>query len=612
MIREQRDETAMELTDALTILARDGSDLRDRHHLEWNLQAREATGALRLLHVLDGGRPSSGDGTDTRRLTLTALVGGASSGKSTIFNNLLGGRLVSRVTARGHSTRGPILAVHDSRRDTVEPLLAGGMLFSSLRHEPGELDDNLSGEPDAVHVVYHHVDDLRDVLLADMPDLTSEPARLEGDVAIATLPWFDRLIVVIDHERWFDRQTIGRLREASEQFAQERLVLFNRSREGRLKEADARRLVGQAERLAARQHWILEFRRGRGLCSFPPGTFDPLLRAVNSDAPRRTRRLVQYLGRAARGVLNNNAERAGRLAQLRESLDRAAERILPSESACLTALMTPDEKSHLDIVARTLRLDESRQWLQHQANRIRTTLRRHVPVVGPLLAGEPRRTAVDEEPATDRASMGRAYFVSNCDRQRATLREAADNSDFWDEVRRWTDLTPSDPDTGLENELRERVCTAVADLDAALAAWTAKVESECRGVTPRLVGAVGGTTLAGAIVLVALSGPVAAITWPAAKIALAAALGKLATSAGVGAVAGRPLNRLLAVVRERLIGSPEFEAVRAGARAYRETIAAAGRTIADHHHSRAADLVLGENEPLVRALRTLSDAGEVS
>ena len=42
---------------------------------------------------------------------LVGVIGGASSGKSTVFNNLIGGRHASRVTVLSHTTKGLVLAV---------------------------------------------------------------------------------------------------------------------------------------------------------------------------------------------------------------------------------------------------------------------------------------------------------------------------------------------------------------------------------------------------------------------------------------------------------------------------------------------------------------------
>ena len=55
---------------------------------------------------------------------VVALAGNPNTGKSTVFNNLLDGHLASRITARGHATKGPILAVHEDRVRPDAPAVA--------------------------------------------------------------------------------------------------------------------------------------------------------------------------------------------------------------------------------------------------------------------------------------------------------------------------------------------------------------------------------------------------------------------------------------------------------------------------------------------------------
>lgn len=612
------------LSSALDVLARSGDALSSWRRLEWPAQARETAVALRfLLRRGAGGDPVEAAGRTAgevankdetrpggRPPVLAALVGGASSGKSTVFNNCLGGRHASRVTARGHATLGPILAVHDADRDAVERWCEEGLLLPAFERSVAELDGQSAGNPARLLVLHHHQDALRGIVLFDMPDQTSEMSRREGDVALALLPWFDCLIVVVDHERWFDRQTIGRLRDESSQFGQTRIALFNRSREGCIGEADRARLARQAERLDAASHQVLEFRHGRGLCTFPPGTLDPLIASVRSSSTDRGAALLRTLSRFARVVLNSNAERSARLTQLREALNKAVDRAVPSRAECLLSLMTPGEKRHLDVLARTLRLTETKEWLHRQADRIRSTLRRRLPLVGPLLAAEPAETPESAATDADRRTMGWDVFQSRCTRLANAAQSAAENSDFWDELRRTCDLEPEAADDGAAEDRRERVEAILTELDTALAAWTAKVEGECGGVAPHLMGVIGGSTLAGAIALIAVGGPVAALTLPAAKAALVGALGTIASSAGAGALAGRPLGRLASIATERLIGSPQYTEVLAATDAFREAIVDYGRAESDRRFARASELVLREDEQPHRALTAVCDAEE--
>ncbi len=604
--------TPTRLTPALDCLAENGHILSERFHYCWDRQVEEAVLALRFRlagrSIRDG---SVGAAARRKPLSLVGIVGGASSGKSTVFNNLLGGRLVSRVTAKGHATRGPIAAVHESRRDDVEHAVQAGRLLPTFAPRKAGLDDRVEGDPVALYIAHHDVDALRDVVLIDTPDLTSEPARVEGDVAWATLPWFDRLIVLIDHERWFDRQTIGRLREASSQFGQERLVLFNRGKSGPLSPEESERLERQADRLGASDHLVLEFRHGRGFCTFPPRTFDRVLDRISACPPDRDASLVGTIGRIAVGVLNNNSERRARLTLLRDALNRAAEGAVPSRAECFRALMTADERRNLDVIARSLRVAETRQWLTQQADRIKRALRRGVPMIGRVLdagtTAAPDRTV---EPH-DRQAIGWEVFRSCAERQLGSIDDAAEGSDFWAEVRRWTAIDPPRSRREAIDARQDLVRSLVSEFDAAVKAWTAKVASECSGVSPRLIGAIGAASIAGAVLLVAVSGPVGALTLPAIKAALGGALATLATTAGAGAIGGPVLGRLLRVVQENLLGSAEFDAVQAATERYRSAIAAFGREAADASLNAGSKLVLPENDKLARALAHLCDAAEI-
>ncbi len=611
------------LLEAVACLVGHGRRLREQYHFEWGRQDEEAAAAIRFQLECrplrdgdaqgntrgDAARDADGAGGGWREVAVVAIVGGASSGKSTVFNNLLGGRLASRVTAKGHATRGPIAAVHEVRRDAVEAAIEAGLWMPSFSACPTGLDDNTIGEPDRLHVVYHTVDALRDLVLLDTPDFTSELARAEGDLALATLPWFDHLIVLVDHERWFDRQTIGRLRDESSRFGQDRFAVFNRGQSGELGRDQLTRLAQQSDRLGAGSHLVLEFRRGRGCCTFPPGTFEAMLAQLEAPASGRGRRLLQFVGRRATVILNNNSERCARLVKLHEDLYRAASGEAPTRRACFMALLTADERRHLDVISRTLRITETRQWLGRQADRIRQTLRKRLPVVGGLLAPASESTTPPKD-ADDRRTIGGEVFRSRCLRQLGAIDDAAVGSDFWAEVGRWASLEPPRSTPTSIDARRDDVQSVVSRLNESIEAWTAKVDSECRGASPRLIGAVGATSVAAAIALVMVAGPVGALTASAIHAALGGALGALATSAGAGVIAGPSLGRLLKVIREKLIGSAEFRAVEASAGEYRDLIVTFGRNAADESFAAAQALVLPEDDDLLRALTTLSDAAE--
>ncbi|HNQ23387.1 MAG TPA: hypothetical protein PKK06_09865 [Phycisphaerae bacterium] len=585
--------------DALTVVVERGPHLRTTWRFDFPPVVEQAGACLRWRAAGPALPP------------LVAIVGGASSGKSTVFDNLLQGHPVSRITAQGHATLGLIVAAPEAHREIVDELLRAGRLLTGLRPVHVDLNSRITGAPDEVGVVYHPFPDLRGLLLCDTPDFTSQAARQEGDILLSLLPWFDRLVVVVDHERWFDRQSIGQLRLASAGFGQQRFVVFNRTREGALAEEDRAALLQQARHLDAESALILEFRRGRGLSVFPPGTLEPLLHFAARPAPPRNQALLRVVARQARLVGNQNRERAARLEQLRSALVAAIDSTTPSEWDCLNALLTPPEREQLQIVARVLRVRQTRQWLRTQTHRVESALRR-VPILGALVAAPPPDEEDHPDPNADRPTLALGYFEAVGRRQAHELQRLERVSAFWEELRRWTGLEPAPRQFQATSAQQQRVRELVAGFERALSAWNARVAGECRGASPHVAGALGAGALAVAIVLVAAPGPLSVLTLAMAKTALAAALGKLAVATGAGALLGRHFGRLLEVVQEKLLGSPEFAAVRAAAAEFRALLAESGRLQAQQGISAAAQLVLPPDDPLATALDILSACEETT
>lgn len=577
-------------------VAREGRRLREQWRFDWPEAVQQTATRLRYDVIAE---PAP---------TWCALIGGASSGKSTVFNNLLGGRRVSRIAARGHTTLGPILATHERHRGTLRRLIDGGLLLPDLRPVFVELDANGSGAPDELLIACHALPSLEDVWLFDLPDFTSESARLEGDITLSLLPWFDRLIVLVDHERWFDRQAISLLRAESVRFAHERFVLFNRTGEGELQTVDRRSLEEQARRLDA-EMTVLEFRRGRGLVQFSPGTLEPVLAFVNRPRPGRREALRRRLAGAAEVVLNQNEERAARLREMEEALTRVLARTVPDARTCLLGLMTPAEKEQVAPIARILRLRGARAWIDDQAGKLFDSIGR-IPVLGAALGGGRRVHPSAMDNPIDRAGVARAYAEAVFRRQIHELNRIAQGSAFWDEIRRWTSLEPRALHFTWHDDLHAEIEEAARTFDRALVAWLEKVRAECRGLSPHVRGAVGLGSLGLALVLIAAPGPVTALSLATAKTAVGAALAELLTAAGAGALFAKPMGRALAMMEENLLGTPEYHTVqqasgrihdifRRHAEAHRETVL-----------SEASALVLEADHPLRGALQSLSSPSD--
>ncbi|MCH7700232.1 MAG: 50S ribosome-binding GTPase [Planctomycetes bacterium] len=607
--------TARPVLRALQCLAEQGARLEHEYHFAWSAGLQHAAGALFFKETLASQRSAP----PTAPPMLVAIVGGASSGKSTLFNNLLDGRQVSRVSIRGHATLGPILAIHEQHRDVADEWLTHAhTLLPMLSSRSTELDAETPGAPDRLEVVYHLVDELRDVLLFDTPDFTSEPARREGDLTLAILAWFDRLIVMLDHERWFDRQSIAQLRQRSTQMGQDRMAVFNRTKEGELSDSDRAKLEQQAQRLGAARHCVLPFRRGRGFRRLPTSLTKDITAFLSSAAPDRSGALRRWIGDSCNDVLNANEERRHALGVLRTALDRVAAQTVPGAWECMTALMTPTERRHLDPISRVLGIADSRRWMSRQRTRMTDILGR-LPGVSLLvgLRGDEQHQRTDRP--TDRLTLGSEHARGTFSQQFYALLAVVQGSDFQAELPAsaggWHGLVLQA--VGAENNCQQSLrpgvpdratrsaADAVAALDKALDVWNERVEHECQGLSPRIAGAAGAVGIVAAGVLIAVQGPLAALTLPAGAAALSAALGKLAVAAGAGAIGGKQVGRLARVIQERLHGSAEFEAVKRATESYRGVLSDHAASCADLLMMQAEQLVLQPQEPLCQALEAL-------
>lgn len=582
---------------ALEVVAGRGPRLRTDWHFDWPESLQQAVCRLRLEPLA------------SQLPCLVAIVGGASSGKSTVFNNLLDGHLASRITARGHATLGPILAIHEHYRAVVERSLAEDRLLPDLRRYPIELDDDVTGEPGAVAVLFHTIDPLRNILLFDLPDFTSEGARQEGDIALGLLPWFDRIIAVVDHERWFDRQSISKLRADSVRFGHQRWVLFNRTYGDTLSDEDQAALVQQAERLASDGMTVLEFRRGRGFCLFAPGTLDDVIAFVNKPKPQRREALCKQVAEGANRVLNLNDERSARLDELHESLRIAVAHATPSAREAMLALMIPDEREQLEIVSRVLRLRETKRWLSAQTDRLQATFKQ-VPLIGALISKPKSLSETHPPDPRDRRALAESYFKSIARRQANHVNQAVNSSAFWDEIGKWTGLEPARREFNWDAETQGAVGQAATRFGEALGQWVEKVETESKGLSPYVKGAVGFSAVGLAFVLIAVPGPVAVLTLASAKGAVAAALTQLGAAAGAGAALGKPTGRLIAIARERLLGSKEFDAVQEAAAGFQSLLAASGQNLVSDAVAEGRALVLESNDPIATALAGLRRLAE--
>lgn len=493
------------------------------------------------------------------------------------------------------------------RTDTRSRGGADALLMPGLARRGAAPGEEAAGAPDVLTICPHEIDDLQGVLLFDTPDFTSEAARREGDLLRSSLPWFDRLIIVIDRERWFDRQSLSELRRHADPFGAPRMVVFNCTEPMELTDADRHQLAAQAERLGAENMAVLEHRLGRGLCLFPPGALDEVRAFLGASPPDRQRPVLRAVAGAAQHVLNQNGERRHRLERLRETLGGALRRELPSARACMVALMNAEERKNLDVVSRVLRLHETRAWLGAQSRRIGAGLRK-VPLVGAMLGGSAPAEAQARERG-DRAGIAEAHFESTARRHVRELNRLLEASLFWDEVRKWTGTGPESHTFEWTPALRDEVRADAVAFDRAMAAWIEKVAGACAGVAPNVKGAIGAGALGVAVVLIAVPGPLGVLTVAAAQSALAAAAGKLAIATGAGALFGKQATRLADVVTEKVVGSTELRALESAAERYRARIESEAQTHVDAALREAEHLTLPKGDSIERALERVCAEG---
>ncbi|HON67640.1 MAG TPA: 50S ribosome-binding GTPase [Phycisphaerae bacterium] len=590
----------MNFDTALDILSAQSGRLRGEMGFVWSEQTAQAVHALRF-------RTRAGAARRGPLPELAAVVGGASSGKSTVFNNLLGGRRASLVTIKSHATRGLILAAHRDQQPQLDTwLLHERLLLPTLVVQPAPGDTDLQGDPLTVTVLYHDEPALRDTVLVDTPDFTSSAAEREGDIALSMLPWFDRLLVVVDHERWFDRQVMDDLGGAAERFGQKRMVIFNRTQQGALGSSDRERLQEQARQLAADRVCVLEYHSGRGFRRFGPEFTREMLTFLDEPRGDRSGSLRREAATRAAAVLVENERRLAALDRLRRVLRHSVTNMsLTSWWECVTALMSPAERDRLDSFSRLLGLSQARDWLDRQRRRIEGTLSRVPWLRLPAASSAPERE-LPAEPFS-REQSGLDFFEAQCERQRRQLNDDAAASEFWDQVRRATGRLPQPLGSDFTESFRGRAREAVGALGRALEAWDAKVAHECQGLSAPVVGSLSMTLVGIAAVLVAVPGPVAALTPVVAAGAIKAGLVKIGAAGVFGALGGRPIARLVEIVREKLLASPEFNDVRMAAERFRQLLEEHGQAAARELEMSAGRLTLAPGEPLLEALRIVRD-----
>ncbi len=538
-----------------------------------------------------------------RELLTVGLVGGASSGKSTLLNNLVG-RVISDVAIRAHTTEGPIVAACPDQIDVIRTHVRerGWLLRGADVREAS--DAPVTGSGDAITLVRVDFPAARGgeskPVLVDTPDFTSLAARDSGDLTRAMLPWMDRVVVTIDEDRWFDEQVFGWLRRRLDELAIERLVVFNRCQRGGeialpyvdrdqppgetvVGSADEDRLKDRA-RLFAAEHVVMPFAPGRGPASLSPERLrliqDWLARPRDAHQQRRRfEALTAFVGRAARRVTVENARRAGLHAELAESLKHEAAALAPDERVlAFEVLLSPEQRRQLDPVYQAI--VRPVEWAGRWSRRITGGLASIRDVEG------------REEHETI-GVRGRAFFLA----------ERARMVDRLGTVARRSELCVL---AGGAAQFEREVSAAEAEDEAATLsrgceraydAFIERLEAEAKNV--RLGPVSSGGALAGAVIGGVLAAAPGGVLMPVGA-AIGAAVGGITSAAGA-----RSAWRVVRL----MMRTPELRELWNAVRAYRQGLLTAAERERERLLAAAAVAFIPTGDPLERSFTRLAAVG---
>ncbi|MEE9293341.1 MAG: GTPase [Phycisphaerae bacterium] len=334
--------------------------------LDWTELDRNVAAAARFKRVVGGSH-----GLQSVVLKIVGLVGGASSGKSTLFNSLLGWE-VSRISGHAHETLGPIAAVHSERAGQFAKWMDERLLLPgfALVQEHGETAT--CGALGSVVVFRHDLQSFGDAVVIDLPDVTSKMADDEGAVTRNLLPWFDGLLVVVDEERWFDAAVFDETVAFARNVGPRCWVVFNRT-EGNeeLTAAHRERLAEHATARHAEDSCISPFQPGSGYRPMAAETCQRIKSWITSlDSGDRQADLERHLRRRCGELLRENVGRSEAFDELGRRIDKELAGV--SERTRLsTDLLTTEERLLLGLGHRFVPFFDLIQGVRRQMDRFR-------------------------------------------------------------------------------------------------------------------------------------------------------------------------------------------------------------------------------------------------
>lgn len=303
---------------------------------------------------------------------LIGIMGSASSGKSTLFNSIVGAE-VALATPIPHQTVGPILAVAQEWLPAIEHPVFLRPAVTTV-HCADRDARGLVGEPAAVTVAPVWDTGAGTFGLLDLPDIGTVDSREENRMALRLLPWLDRVILVVTEESFAQadhQEILDALAVLRPERARADLFVVQNHRHSRTTEREL------AERLEqVRQFWsaatVAALPRLNEGARFAATDTEPLIAEAHARAGRTLRAAVHNL---AEGLVGEVAALADHRRRELQAIQAEAQEEIRDAARFRKAFFSNEFRKRLDAFSP----------LQVSMQRIRSLLGRPAAPVEPLV-----------------------------------------------------------------------------------------------------------------------------------------------------------------------------------------------------------------------------------
>jgi hypothetical protein len=279
----------------------------------------------------------------SRHFLWVVFIGGTGTGKSTLFNALIG-KSLSETGVERPKTSGPLVYAHKNTPIEKDfPFAAAGIQRVMIDQVPSS---GYSGAPGQLLVIDHDLEEFSHLVIVDTPDLDS--LELKNRQMVEDLQLLaDLVIFVASQEKYADEvpfRFLARLHLGEKPY----YLLLNKADEGLSADDVLDALHGQGLRVSVDRFWMLPYIPSSpsvslaGVASFThfqKTLFQRLSKDQASDVMRRERmRAAEETRSAIRLLLDSLKNEAAAASQWEEQLE------LFSEVACQSLLAEQEER----------------------------------------------------------------------------------------------------------------------------------------------------------------------------------------------------------------------------------------------------------------------------